>query len=183
MGASKSKSRVAAYDEESDTGPTDSRKRNLMNKGAGRLEGRKPSSSEDDAAPRDHLSSAPSTRSGASSPAVTSPPALKRTHSAPRRCRPEEATGDRASAGSQARPKAAAGTPGEQSKEGKGVPPQSQLDRLGEYVIEGPNTAEQVDEYLANVLGSACTKNLRSAVWAQRVQAHSKYSPCYNVAC
>ena len=171
MGASKSKSaKVAAYDEENDTGPTDSRKRNLMNKGAGRLEGRKPSSSEDDAVPRDNLSSAPSTRSGASLPAVTSP-AVKRTHSAPRWSRPEEATGDRASAGSQARPKAAAGTPGEQSKEGKRVPPQSQLNRLGEYVIEGPNTAEQIDEYLANVLGPACAKNLRSAVWAQRVQA------------
>ena len=46
------------------------------------------------------------------------------------------------------------------------------FDRLGEYVIEGPNTAEQVDEYLTNVLGSACTKSLRSAAWAQRASRH-----------
>ena len=55
------------------------------------------------------------------------------------------------------------------------MPPQSRLDRLGEYVIEGPYTAEQVDEYLTNVLGSACTKNLRSAAWAQRVQVYTCY--------
>ena len=170
MGASKSKSARVAADEENDTGPTNSRKRNLMNKGNGRLES-KPSSNKDDAVPRDGLSSAPSTGSGANSPAV------KRTHSAPRWSRPEEgSTGDRASARSPTKSRKAAAGIGKEPKEGKVVPPQSRLDRLGEYVIEGgPYTAEQVDEYLTNVLGSACTKNLRSAAWAQRVQVYTCY--------
>ena len=169
MGASKSKSaRVAADEENDDTGPTNSRKRNLMNKGNGRLES-KPSSNKDDAVPRDGLSSAPSTGSGANSPAV------KRTHSAPRWSRPEEKSGDRASARSPTKSRKAAAGIGKEPKEGKVVPPQSRLDRLGEYVIEGPYTAEQVDEYLTNVLGSACTKNLRSAAWAQRVQVYTCY--------
>ena len=173
MGSSKSKVAADVPDEESDTGPTNSRTRNLMNKGNGRLESMKPSSSKHDAVSRDGLSSAPLTGSGANSPAV------KRTHSAPRWSRPEEGSGDRASVRSPAKLKAAAGT-GKKPKEGKVAPPssaaaQSRLDRLGEYVIEGPNTAEQVDEYLTNVLGSACTKSLRSAAWAQRVQVYTCY--------
>jgi len=164
MGASKSKSAKVAVDsgEENDTGPTNSRKRNLMNKGNGRLESKKATSSSKDSVPRDGLSSAPSTGSGVPSP-------VKRTHSAPRFARPEEGSGDRASV--QKSPSGA-----KEPKEGEVGPPplapaQSRQDRLGEYVIEGPSvTAAQVDEYLTNVLGSVCTKNLRSAAWAQRVQ-------------
>ena len=144
MGAFTSKSAKVAVDfpgeaKESHSGPTNSRKRNLLDKGNGRLDSNtEPGKPGDDAVPRDGLSSAPTTGSGANSP-------MKRTHSAPRFTQPEKRPGDRALAQPPAA-KAAAGA-AKMTKESKPAVAQPRLDGLKEYIIEGPNvTAEQADK-------------------------------------
>lgn len=145
MGAFTSKSAKVAVDfpgeaKQSDTGPTNSRKRNLLDKGNGRLDSNtEPGKPGDDAIPRDGLSSAPTTGSGANSP-------MKRTHSAPRFTQPEKRPGDRALA--QPPAAKAAARAAKMTKESKPAVAQPRLDGLNEYIIEGPNvTAEQADEY------------------------------------
>ena len=154
MGGSSSKSKSAKVAADvprganDDTGPTNSRKRNLMSKGNGRLESNKDTSSRTDEAkgisgdsvPRDGLSSAPST----GSPTRQNAP-VKRVHSAPRLEHVEDklpaANKNAASAGKTGRnnkvaPAAAAAAAAAAAQAG-----------LSEYILEGGNvSAEQVDE-------------------------------------
>ena len=98
MGGSSSKSKSAKVAADvptgaaDDTGPTNSRKRNLLDKGSGRLDSKPATSRTDaksrdqqDSVPRDGLSSAPT--NGSDGPGTP----MKRTHSAPRIGLPEDA--------------------------------------------------------------------------------------------